>query len=131
MRVCEECGRNVAIEAHARGCPNGRTYVQAGRRVRASVPRVAVAEGELKRNWQPEQYTNEEVVWYVLGLLVECPRSQAELFDLLSLQPGLAEYAAGTIRAHVSAALLWLRRDGLAEPTGTRDERSFVWRATN
>lgn len=135
MTICEGCGRQIPLEAHERGCPRARTAITSGRPVRAGrvvrkagTERVLVAEGEVDRSWKPEQYTNEDFVWWLLGRLVESPRSQAELFDLACLLPELAELAPGTIRAHVSAALLWLRRDGLAEPL-TREGRSYTWRA--
>lgn len=128
MNTCEGCGRQIPLEAHKIGCLRARTArpLRAVRRI--SVERVLVAEGEVERSWTPEQYTNEEFVWWVLGKLVESPRTGADIVELAERLPELEGLALGTIRAHVSAALLWLRRDGLAEPLGA-EGRSYTWRA--
>ena len=91
--------------------------------------RTPVAEGELERTWEPERKTNEEFAWWVLGTIAEGPRTSGELFDLASRLPEVEELAPGTIRARISASLLWLRRDGLAEAY-RRDGRCFVWSIT-
>jgi hypothetical protein len=84
--------------------------------------RVSITE-DIERTWDPNKYTTDDQMNFVLECLLEGPMRQAELGKMLAFEFGMN---LSTARAAASAACLLFRQSGWIQEKG-KSEGSTIW----
>lgn len=84
--------------------------------------RISITE-DVERSWDPQKFTTDEQMNFILECLLVRPMRQADVAESLSLEFGMH---LSTARASTSAALLLFRQAGWIE-AGRKVENSIVW----